>query len=199
MKSVPYQDKERGIREGRVIMERIKLVSPAWEHKSAAERFKKEFFNCGERIINGSALLDKLEYGEWLEKIKENSSPETVSADWVVADTFFAVRESDGEIVGIIDIRHNLDLDFLAQYGGHIGYAVRPAERRKGYAAEMLRQALDHARGLGLSKVMLGCYSDNTASKRTIEKCGGVFTEEKRYLDGQRMDVYWIALGIGSK
>ena len=78
--------------------------------------------------------------------------------------------------------------------GGHIGYAIRPHERRKGYAAEMLRLALAYAKNIGLESVMLGCYCDNTASKKTIEKCGGILTETKPYMDGTMMDVYWIEL-----
>lgn len=172
----------------------MKLVKPTWELQAAAEAFKQEFFDCGETIINGSALLDQMDYGQWLENTARNSSPNTVRPDWVVSDTFFAVREPDGKILGIIDIRHSLDNDFLSQYGGHIGYAIRPHERRKGYAAEMLRLALAYAKNIGLESVMLGCYCDNTASKKTIEKCGGILTETKPYMDGTMMDVYWIEL-----
>jgi len=175
-------------------MDELVLVRPAPAHRSSAEEFKREFFNCGEQVINGSALLDKMEFGEWLEKVEKNRNPETVSKDWVVADTFFAVRKTDGRIIGTVDIRHNLDNEFLSKYGGHIGYAVRPSERRRGYATQILKMALKHAKSIGLSSVMLGCYSDNLASIRTIEKCGGVLAETKPYLDGRPMNVYWITL-----
>lgn len=175
-------------------MEGIRLVHPTAAHRRAAEDFKREFFDNGEEVINGSALLDQMDYEEWLEHVRRNSNPRTVQPDWVPADTFFAQRERDGRIIGIIDIRHSLGNDFLARYGGHIGYAVRPGERRKGYATAMLRLALEHARKLGLPRVMLGCYADNLASKRTIVKCGGVLTEEKPYADGRPMEVYWITL-----
>lgn len=172
----------------------LKLVNPDFEHKKSAEDFKKEFLDYGETVINGSALLDKMEYSEWLDNTRRNSNSETVREDWTVASTFFAVREEDGKIVGMIDIRHNLNTEFLSKYGGHIGYAVRPTERRKGYATEMLRQALAFAGWIGLTKVMISCYADNTASAKTIEKCGGVLTEVKPYLDGKMMKVYWITI-----
>lgn len=175
-------------------MEEIELQLPAARHQAAAEEFREAFFRRGERVINGSALLDQMEYGLWLENTRRNRSADTVRDDWVVADTFFAVRLSDGKIVGMVDIRHSLDHDFLRQYGGHIGYAVRPEERRKGYAAAMLRLGLAHARSLGLERVMLGCYADNLPSIRTIEKCGGILAETKPYADGRPMRVYWIAL-----
>jgi len=175
-------------------MDRLELVRPAAEHRQSAEEFRQEFFNNNEKIINGSAMLDKMEFDEWLELVRRNSKAETVSENWVVSDTFFAVRKSDGKIVGIIDIRHNIENEFLSKYGGHIGYAVRPGERRKGYATEMLKLALGHAKNLGLSRVMLGCYSDNWGSIRVIEKSGGVLAETKPYLDGKPMNVYWIEI-----
>lgn len=175
-------------------MDEIELVRPMPAHKHDAEEFKQEFYNCGEHVINGSALLDQMEYDEWFENTRRNSNPETVRANWVVADTFFAIRKNDGRIIGIVNIRHNIDNEFLSKYGGHIGYAVRPSERRRGYATQILKMALAHAKSIGLSRVMLGCYSDNLPSIKTIEKCGGVLTETKPYADGKPMNVYWIVL-----
>lgn len=175
-------------------MERLKLVQPKPEHQRIAEEFKKEFFYNREYVINGSALLDQMEYADWLRHLSNNSNPETARKDWVTANTFFAVRDSDGKLIGIIDVRHSIDNEFLTQYGGHIGYAVRPSERQKGYAAEMLNLALEYAKEIGLNKVMLGCYADNLASKKTIIKCGGKLTETKLYTDGKMMEIYWIHL-----
>jgi len=172
----------------------IALEYPGLNHEDRANRFKAEFLLHYEPVINGSALFDRMNYREWLDHTTKNRSPETVSKDWVPASTFFAVRERDHKIVGMVDIRHNLNHEFLANFGGHIGYSVRPVERRKGYATQMLALALDYARSLRLSKVMLGCYSDNIASVKTIVKCGGVLTETKPYADGKPMNVYWIEL-----
>lgn len=175
-------------------MDELELVRPTPAHKNNAEEFKQEFYNYGEHVINGSALLDQMEYDEWLGNTKRNSNPDTVRTDWVVADTFFAVRKNDSRIIGTTDIRHNIDNEFLSKYGGHIGYAVRPSERNRGYAAQILKMAMAHAKSIGLSRVMLGCYSDNLASIKTIEKYGGVLTETKPYVDGKPMNVYWITL-----
>ncbi len=175
-------------------MEILELRTPALHHKERAESFKQEFFDAGETVINGSALLDQISYENWLSHITSNSSAKTVSSDWVVANTFFAIRKTDHKIVGIIDIRHSLNHDFLSAYGGHIGYSVRPSERCKGYATQMLKMALEFGRSIGLKKVMLGCYADNIASVRTIEQCGGIRTEEKPYTDGKLMYIYWITL-----
>jgi predicted acetyltransferase len=84
----------------------------------------------------------------------------------------FLVAEVDGEIVGRISIRHQLN-DFLLHEGGHIGYCVRPACRRRGYATEILRQGLIVARSLGIDRVLVTCDDDNQGSSAVIEACGG--------------------------
>lgn len=85
----------------------------------------------------------------------------------------FLVAEADGTVVGRVSIRHELN-EFLAANGGHIGYAVRPAFRRRGYAASILRQALPIAAGLGSTRVLVTCDDTNVASVKVIEGCGGV-------------------------
>lgn len=84
----------------------------------------------------------------------------------------FLVAEAEGQIVGRISVRHSLN-DFLQRVGGHIGYAVRPAHRRQGYAGRMLADALVKARELGIDRALLTCDNDNEASRTLIERCGG--------------------------
>src|SRR3954447_2300269 len=76
-----------------------------------------------------------------------------------VAATFL-VGEVDGHIVGRVSIRHELN-EFLASYGGHIGYAVRPAFRRRGYATQLLRHGLVVAHGLGIHRALVTCDVGN--------------------------------------
>ncbi len=173
---------------------RLILEEATEKHREAALTMKQEFLDAGETVMNGSALLDQMEFDEWLANCARNSDPETVRDDWAVASTYFAVRTSDGAVVGMIDVRHSLATELLAQYAGHIGYCVRPTERRRGYATEMLALALDQCRELEIPVVRLGCYASNEASIRTIKANGGVLVEEKPYLDGIPMHVYEIVL-----
>ena len=106
-----------------------------------------------------------------------------------VASTFL-VAEVDGVIVGRSSIRHELN-DWLSKFGGHIGYAVRPDFRRRGYASEILRQSLDLAKEIGLSKVLMTCNDDNIGSIKVIEKHGGVL-ENKVDEEGRLLRRYWI-------
>lgn len=106
-----------------------------------------------------------------------------------VACTYFWVLDpATDEMVGFLAVRHRLN-DFLLEQGGHIGYSVRPAARRRGHAARALRLGLDHAAGLGLDRVLLTCRPDNAASRRTIERAGGVYEDTRAGL--QR---FWISV-----
>lgn len=107
--------------------------------------------------------------------------------DWMVpsSEYWFLV---DGSYVGNIRLRHNLT-PALRKSGGHIGYAIAPAYRNKGYAKLMLQAVLQEARKLSLHEVMLSADSDNIASRKTIEACGGQLEKESDH-----KVIYWIKL-----
>lgn len=167
----------------------ITLKRPIKEYEAEALAFKKEFIDNGEQTINGSELLDQMDsYDEWLKSVSDNTSPETVNPSWVVTDTYFAFDESN-RMVGIIDLRHNLN-DFLKDFGNS-GYSVRPSERRKGYATEMLRLIIERAAEIGLGKLQLSVERTNEPSVKTILKNGGKY-ERSFTFEGEDADVYII-------
>ena len=170
----------------------IKLVRPTIELKVKALDYRQEHFNNNELIINGSELFDKINsYEEWLEKVNNNSKIETVDPNWVLTDTFFAIREEDNKIIGIIDLRHTLN-EFLKDFGNS-GYSVRPSERKKGYATEMLRLLIKYAKEIGLTELHLSVERDNIPSIKTIVKNGGKI-ERSFEFEGELADIYLIEL-----
>ena len=167
----------------------IKLKRPIKEYEAEALAFKKEFIDNGEQTINGSELLDQMDsYDEWLKSVSDNTSQETVNPSWVVTDTYFAFDENE-RLVGIIDLRHELK-GFLKDFGNS-GYSVRPSERRKGYATEMLRLIIERAAEIGLGKLQLSVERTNEPSVKTILKNGGKY-ERSFTFEGEDADVYII-------
>ncbi len=171
----------------------ICLVRPTIQRKAQALEYREEHFRNGEKVINGSELLDQIEsYEEWLSAVTKNTALETVDENWVLTDTFFAVRKKDDKIIGIIDLRHTLN-DFLKDFG-NCGYSVRPSERKKGYATEMLHQLIGVAREAGLPELHISVEKTNTASIKVIKKNGGVYERSFVY-EGESADIYRIVVG----
>jgi len=172
----------------------LKLVKATELPATRVMQFRQAFLSAGESSINGSRGLHHYDtYEEWIWLVKECEKPDN-NLIGVQTSTYFAVRESDGEAVGCIELRHTLN-DSLAVIGGHIGFSVIPEERRKGYATEMLKRVLTVAKKTGIDKVLLTCDTDNVASCKTTEKCGGKREQEEPFvLDGEQYYKYWITL-----
>lgn len=163
-------------------MKRIKLVFPTIDMEREAMDFKLKFYNNGEKTIFGSYKLDvdKYSYPVWLEIIQNNTSVDTANPKFGVSDTLFAMNE-ENEIVGIINVRY--DMTEFYKDSGHIGYSVVPNKRMRGYATEMLKEALAKMKEKNLSEVKIVCYADNLPSKKTIIACGGKLSRVIRLED----------------
>ncbi|MCL2573349.1 MAG: GNAT family N-acetyltransferase [Defluviitaleaceae bacterium] len=168
----------------------MELIFPTREMKQAAMDFRQEHFDNNEPKINGSAGFAYVDnYEEWLAKIERDV---THSNKLVVpATVYFAVI--DDEIVGILQIRHELN-EHLLNSGGHVGYNVRPFQRRKGYATKMLALALTKCRDMDINQALVTCNKDNEASRRTILRNGGVLENEFTEDCGNIVERYWISL-----
>ena len=166
----------------------MQLVKPQLEHKQAALAYRQGHFDHNETEIQGDNGFDKAEsYEDWLANMDFIEAGKHVYL--LPSSTYFAIV--DGEIVGIVDIRHKLN-DALLQTGGHIGYSVHPCKRRKGYATEILRLALEKCKQMGITKALVTCYKDNIGSKKTILNNNGLL--ENEYVDdnGNIILRYWI-------
>jgi len=109
---------------------------------------------------------------------------------WVKDSTFWLINESN-HVKGVVNIRHELT-QFLSNAGGHIGYGIRPSERRKGYATSLLKLSLLEAKLLGIDNVLVVCDASNIGSKKTILNNGGKRDVDFVEADGNIINRYWI-------
>ena len=177
-------------------MERFYLEEPSLERKDEIIEYLDEFIKYNSNI-NGTDSLDKIYDGYTFEEALErclNMKNEwyAKSINRVPGKTFLLIRKDDNKIVGTINIRWNLSEKML-KFGGHIGYGIRPTERRNGYNKIQLYLVLLEAQKLNLDKVMLDCSVDNLGSDKTIKALGGILERcELDESDNTMTNVYWI-------
>lgn len=174
-------------------MGKLRLIKPTLEYKNQAIEYIKEHNEYASEI-HGVAGLDRYleNYEEWLKKL-ENYRNLKATEEKVPEETYFLVRINDNKIIGMIDIRLALN-ERLRKFAGHIGYSIRPTERRKGYGKINLYLALQECQKFGLKSVMLACDKHNIASAKTIQAFDAEL--EREFFDDEMYHCvqqhYWI-------
>ena len=152
----------------------MEIRLPELNDKYEIISYIEEHYAHYENNLSASNCLTSTNYEEWVKKTHNNVTiPDKV---WGKSYTYLVFDDNE-KLIGMLSIRHDLP-DKLVQKYGHIGYGVRPSERRKGYATKMLAYALEECKKLGLNKVILGCYKQNIGSAKTILKNGGKLLRE---------------------
>ncbi|GGB41080.1 acetyltransferase [Flexivirga endophytica] len=150
----------------------LSLVHPsvdrydAWiaAHREWGPGLHEDGFGIGE----DDRVDSEVGFAAWISKLRQGPG----DLWWIV---------EDGVVLGGIALR--APDDPRAARHGHVGYGVRPSARGRGVASWALAQVVDLARDAGRQSIALVCLSDNVASIRTIERCGG--TLEKVLDDGR--------------
>jgi predicted acetyltransferase len=154
-----------------------KFLDMAEEYKSAGE----------DRYALGIEDFDV-----YLEYLETYQTGKNLPPGHVRSNAYFLL--AGDKLIGSGNLRHELN-EGLSVFGGHIGYDVRPSERRKGYGTLILELTLEKARELGLKRVFLTCDTDNVASAKIIEKHGGKLENQMFYQPlGKIISQYWIEL-----
>lgn len=165
----------------------LKLVQLEEQYKAQLVDMMDEWSQTGEKIIPYAIRKnDYHDFALYLAGLDEREDGE------VPGSTYFCLDVERNIFVGAVNIQHFLD-DALLVDGGHIGDGVRPSERRKGVATQMIGLALEKCKELGIHKVLMVCDKDNIGSAKSIQNNGGVL-ESEIAMDGEIVQKYWIDL-----
>ncbi|MEO6144064.1 MAG: GNAT family N-acetyltransferase [Dermatophilaceae bacterium] len=131
----------------------------------------------GEETHTAQELADPKAFAAFTQRLRDLRLPEAPRPEGFVALTTLWWVDGD-DFLGRLSIRHELT-HWLREFGGHIGYVVRPSARRQGHASAMLAAALPIARDLGIDPALLTCDDTNASSRRVIESNGGVLEDQR--------------------
>lgn len=170
------------------------LTEPSEIYAEQIREYRQDFLdaNCS---MDGCGPLRKCKNPiKYISECKKYTEPETLPKGKVIATQFLYVRRADMQVVGMIQVRHYFN-DYLSEYGGHIGYSVKPSERRKRYATAMLSAVLPYCREIGLDRILITCIDGNIGSEKAILNNGGVY--ESAVIEPNekiRLKRFWIDL-----
>ncbi len=164
------------------------LIRPSIEYLTSYIEFAEQLEEEGnkERFPLDEAKKDPNTYIENM-KILETERYKTIAPYLVPTTILWLIEENGDEVIGRLSIRHSLGNDFLKNFGGHIGYAVKPKYRRKGIGTFLLGEGLKFAEKVGVSEVLITCDEGNIPSKKIIEQGGGRYID-KIYNEDSRVD-----------
>ena len=153
----------------------MKIEKINLKHKEAILEMCKEY-NLNNEDYNGAFFIKNIINYE--DKIKEldNASNGILENPAFVPYTCYVFIIED-KIVGVGSIRHYLN-EYLENYGGHIGYSIRPTERKKGFGKMALNLLLKEIAKKDIKEVIVTCNSENIGSQKVIEGNNGILVSE---------------------
>ncbi len=169
------------------------LVVPDVKYRESFIRALEEARALGEQVVADPGVL-RVNFSYYVRRLQDAANPLNVKPGKVPETVLWLVEGE--EYLGRLSIRHELNA-LLLEWGGHIGYSVRPGCRRRGFGKKLLALGLERCREMGLNRVLVTCNETNLGSKKIIEANGGVFENAVDILeDGRpvRKLRYWIDL-----
>ena len=175
--------------------EDLRLVEPSLEFREDFQEMAREYLAAGAQHPYNKARDEEAlkDFAGYIVKLLDQARGLQLPAGFVPCSTYWLVRDGRA-VVAESGLRHRLT-EGLEHHGGHIGYRVRPSERRKGYGTLLCALTLEKARAMGLKRVLITCDADNAASARIIVKNGGRLENQviSRFT-GKLVNRYWIEM-----
>ena len=167
----------------------LNFTLPTERNREDILSFYEEIKKSGSECIG---FKNYKNYDLWLTEMQNRHTGKNLPEGYV-RENFYLCYDRD-VLVGVFSLKFELT-EFLLNYGGHIGYAIRPTERNRGLATQMLKQGLELAKQFGFDRILCICDEDNYASEKVILKNGGVL-ENELYDKDENVVVkrYWIQL-----
>ncbi|EDZ57747.1 GNAT family N-acetyltransferase [Bacillus cereus group sp. MYBK77-1] len=170
----------------------ISLLTPTTDLQDEYLDFYNEWKDSGETMIPWVISKDPSNFPAMVQELLDAHNGVNLPQSWVPDSTYWLVTDNN-RIVGAVNIRHSLT-EHLFNAGGHIGYGIRPSERRKGYATKLLELSLEKTKKLNITRALVVCDEVNTASEKTILHNGGVRDDDFIEEDGNVVRRFWIEL-----
>ncbi|MDF9447998.1 GNAT family N-acetyltransferase [Bacillus toyonensis] len=168
------------------------LITPTTDLQEEYLDFYNEWKDSGETMIPWVISKDPSNFPAMIQELLDAHNGVNLPESWVPDSTYWLVTD-ENKIVGVVNIRHSLT-EHLFNTGGHVGYGIRPSERRKGYATKLLELSLEKTKELNIEKVLVVCDEVNTGSEKTILHNGGLRDDDFIEEDGNIVRRFWIEL-----
>ncbi|AJG93103.1 GNAT family acetyltransferase [Bacillus anthracis] len=168
----------------------VSLLTPTTDLQDEYLDFYNEWKDSGETMIPWVISKDPSNFPAMVQELLDAHNGVNLPQSWVPDSTYWLVTDNN-RIVGAVNIRHSLT-EHLFNAGGHIGYGIRPSERRKGYATKLLELSLEKTKKLNITRALVVCDEVNTASEKTILHNGGVRDDDFIEADGNVVRRFWI-------
>ncbi len=172
-------------------MHELFLAEPSWAYKAQYIEMLKEWKAARESLIPWVLKLDYSDFGAMVNYLNDLSVGKNLKAGQVECSTFWLLN-NNGRMLGVSNIRHKLNEE-LYEYGGHVGYGIRPCDRSHGYGTEILRLSIEKLKVIGVDKIRITCDESNKPSEKVILKNGGVF-DSICMRDNVTVKRFWITV-----
>ena len=165
------------------------------EYYGSISQYRDDFLKCNSRFDGCSSLENYEDIEKWDLNNKLFEQESTVPPGYSIGFQYLYI--DNGEVIGMVNFRPKaMEHPYLSQYGGHIGYSIKPNRRGKGIGSKMLSDFLKICKDeYHLDRVLITCMAYNEGSRKVILNNGGVFESKVMYPpEKELLERYWITL-----